>query len=200
MHWRTGLVAPAVRGKPLDAALGLPRAIIYEKRWVQWLVLLFGLGAFGFGLWATIVALRGHPYESKYGALIYVCLPVGPLIGLEAARSIRRWPCIVIAENGFDDRTSEHPAGPIAWYEVAGISTERALHVGAGCSAALPNLVIRLNPGPREPLSPLGPIPKQIREVRLQLPLDQHRRAAQMLAAALAEWRDREALYAGFED
>jgi hypothetical protein len=193
-----GFAAVAIRGEPLEPALGLPRAVAYEMRWVQWLQLVLGFGCILMGLAALAGAASGHPWESKYGALIYILAPVGVAICWEAWGHLKRWPCLILAQYGFDDRMVEHPAGPVLWSEVAGMEMSSVLHVGAGHAARLPCLVVWLKPGPRQPLSPLGKPPQQIDKVTLELTISQKKKIPPLMEAAFAEWQESQLLYAGF--
>jgi hypothetical protein len=187
-----------IRGAPLEPALGLPRAVVYELRWVQWLQLVLGVGVFAFGAWAVFAAAQGTPIETKYGPVIYICLPAGPAIVWDAWRNLRRWTCLVVAENGFDDRTAAHACGPVLWQEVASMSGGTVWHVGAGHAARLHSYTVQLKPGRRQPLSPMGPVPNQVESVTLELTLREKRRVPELMEAAYRDWQDRQALYAGF--
>jgi len=155
-----------VRGAPLDPALGLPVAVIRENRWNTRLEvgaagLLTGIFVWAAGEWAT-----GHPIETGYGPLIYLCLPGGLSFAWFAWKRIKRGNCVIVAERGFDDRSSDNPAGPILWSEVASMGEKSkwhlAVHPGAVYATRSRPLVVDLVGGPRMPLSPLGPQRRQI--------------------------------------
>ena len=188
-----------VRGMPLEPALGLPRAVVYERRWVQWLELALGLGVLVFGVVAVVAASQGHPIESKYGPAVYLCLPIGPAIVWEAWRKLRRWTCLVIAENGFDDRMGDQPSGPVLWQEVASMGMGAQMVVGPGHGGKVPTFFVRFKPGPRQPLSPLGAAPKQVSTVWLEIGFrGAETKIPSLMEAAYREWQERQALYGGF--
>jgi hypothetical protein len=187
-----------VKGAPLDPALGLPRVVIYEKRWVQEIQLLLGLGTFAMGLYYWAQALGGNLYDGKYGPLVYLLAPIGPAIMWDAWRKLRRWTCLVIAEYGFDDRMGDKPAGPVLWGEVASMSRGTSMHVSSHGVAGAPTLNVILRRGPRQPLSPLGAPPKQIGSLQLELATGPERRIPELMEQAFARWQQDQQLYRGF--
>jgi hypothetical protein len=161
-----------VRGAPLDPALGLPVAVVREKRWNIRLEIGAGILLIVIFVWAAVAWATGHPVQTEYGPLIYLCLPGGLSLAWFGWRRIKRGDCVIVAERGFDDRSGDNPAGPILWSEVVSIGEEGkwhlALHPGAVYATRTRPLVIELVAGPRGPLSPLGPQPRQIRRVAIE--------------------------------
>jgi hypothetical protein len=188
-----------VRGAQLDPALGLPRYVIYERRWVQWIELVLGVFVFGAGVVALGAVMSGQTLGGKYGPAILLCLPIGPLIVWEAMGKIRRWSCLVIAQLGFDDRMGDNPAGPVLWSEVHSMGKDSTLHVGPGTSARIPTFVVCLRPDPRQPLSPLGAQPKQLGRVVLQIGFrGEETLIPSLMEESFRQWQELQAVYAGF--
>jgi hypothetical protein len=146
----------------------------------------------GWGVYAVAAAASGAPLDTKYGPLVYIGLPIGPAIMLDAWRKLQRWPCLVIAELGFDDRMGDKPSGPVLWREVASMRPGRSLHVTSQGAAALPSFTIQLRPGRRQPLSPLGGSPKHLSEVTLELATGPERRILELMEAEFQAWQERE--------
>jgi hypothetical protein len=188
-----------VKGAPVDPALGLVRTVVYEKRWVQRIEFLLGVFTAALGVYVIAAAVAGTPMQTKYGALIYVCAPAGAGIMWDSWRKLRRWPGLVIAELGFDDRMGDHPSGPVLWREVEAMHSGKSWHVSTHGAAGLPSFVVELLPGPRPPLSPLGSQPKQIKAVTLELATGPEKRIPELMEAAYQSWLERERLYAGFD-
>jgi hypothetical protein len=174
--------SPSIPGAPLDAALGLLRAVVREKRWLAWLelgvsgpIFLIGLGTLAIALVGALAPESLPPSVKVPGnwPVGFVLLVIGPIAAVDGWRRLKRISCVIVAELGFDDRSGKEPAGPVLWSEVETISPERMFRVGPGGTIihaeAVNALVIRLAGLPRAPLSSLGPPPRQIEEIRIIL-------------------------------
>lgn len=188
-----------VRGAPLDPALGLPVAVVREKRWNIRLEMAGAVLLVGIAFWAAVGWATGHPVQTEYGPLIYLCLPGGLSLGWFAWRRIRRGDCVIVAERGFDDRSGDGPAGPILWSEVVSMGEERkwhlALHPGAAYATRTRPWVVQLVGGPRRPLSPLGSQPRQISRVSIETGILEggRQRLPELMERAYARWLERRA-------
>ena len=188
-----------VPGAPLDAALGLPLAVVREKRWLTWTEMVASGALIGIAVGAAVGWAMGNPIQTQYGPLIYLCLPGGLSIGWFAWRRIARGNCVILAERGFDDRSGDKPAGPILWSEVASIGEmgkwHLAVHPGAVYATRSRPLVVELVGGPRPRLSPLGPERRQMRRVTIETNgLEGGRkRLPELMGQAYARWLDRQA-------
>ncbi len=173
---------------PLHPALGLPRAVVRQRAFSYWFELIFGV-AF---LAALIGSLLGLVHESQWTpegiGLSALFAILSPYMVYDGIRNIRRKPCVIVAANGFDDRTGWRPAGPVLWGEVAGMATSSKL-VGR---RRYPVFVVMLRPGPRSSLVSLSRPPKQVKQVQIPMDHGLDKIIAPAMLAAYDLWRARE--------
>lgn len=160
--------APSVS---VDPALGLPQVVVKEKRWEALVQLIAGVVLVPA---SVLIILSGINGTAKAGwQLGFVLLVIAPFLAVFGWKRLKRGSCVVIAQYGFDDRAGTVPAGPVLWREVNSMGTRsdtivRANSIFVGARKRK-QLVIELKPGPRKPLSSLGPAPQQTEKVRITL-------------------------------
>jgi len=193
-----------IRGAPLDPALGLPLAVVREKRSNIWIEIAAAILLAVIAAWAAVAWADGHPVQTEYGPLLFLCLPGGLVIGWFGWRRMRLGDCVIVAERGFDDRSGDSPAGPILWSEVVSMGEERRWHfaenpIGVVVGRTRP-WVVHLAGGPRKPLSPLGLQPRQIGRVTIETGILEggRNRLPELMQEAYRRWLERQALGQGW--
>ncbi len=187
-----------VSGAPLDPALGLPRAVVKEKKWEALGELIAGVGLVAISVAWLVATVTGTSKDGRW-PLAFVFMAIGPFVGIDGYRRLRRGSCVIIAANGFDDRSGSDPAGPVLWSEVQGMEFGWATDVRMGASfisaKKRKQLVITLKPVKRMPLSPSGPPPKPIDKACILLDNMEggDKRLPEAMRQAYQSWRDDQA-------
>lgn len=181
-----------IHGAPIDPALGLPRAVIYEQPFKQWLEIGFGVAfAANFVAWTTGL-FGASSGVTRYVLLSWILVALAPFLIFDGIRRFRRRPALIVAANGFDDRMSYKAVGPVLWSEVASIGPG----IKRTGTVSQPIILVALKPGGRAPLSPLGPVPKQVDKAEIGLGLGLGPRIQEAMMTSYSLWRDRQ-IYGG---
>jgi hypothetical protein len=188
--------SPTVPGRPIDPALGLPRAVVREQRWVVWLELLVVVLMAAILFAMTRAQLAGEVVKGNFWLTAAICVGGGGYALFDARRRVARKSCVIVAQNGFDIRVGTNPTGPVLWSEVESISTERDVKVGVGGrwlvhARAVNTIVIRLGGEPSAPLSSMGAPVRQNKVLRIDLEEMEggRRRLPELMDESLARWR-----------
>jgi hypothetical protein len=162
----------SIPGAPIDPALGLPRAVVGEKKWEALGELIAGIGLVAICVVWLAATVAGMSKDGRW-PLAFIFLLIAPFVFFDGWRRLRRGSCVIVAENGFDDRTGTIPAGPVLWSEVENIDLDWAADPRMNAMFVSvrrrKQLVVKLNPGKRAPFSSLGAQPRQIDKASITL-------------------------------
>ena len=124
----------------------------YTRRRKDLVELVFGVAFLALlAAWVGgLVAINEWSARDVFGVFVFPIL--SPILIIDGIRNIRRRPSLIVAANGFDDRTGWRPAGPVLWSEVA--TVEQGSKWAGNHREAV--LAVALKPGTRLPLWPFA--------------------------------------------